>query len=39
MYDYNYGAEDTGRDSDAIYKSRAEVAPTDDYKFGAADPR
>ena len=39
QYDYNYGAEDTGRDSSTIYKSRAEVAPTSDYKFGATDPR
>jgi hypothetical protein len=39
QYDYNYGAEDIGRDSSTIYKSRAEVAPTNDYKFGATDPR
>jgi hypothetical protein len=39
QYDYNYGAEDTGRDSSTIYKSRADVAPTNDYKFGATDLR
>jgi hypothetical protein len=39
QYDYNYGAEDTGRDSSTIYKSSEEVAPTDNYKFGATDQR
>ncbi|WP_175230343.1 hypothetical protein [Paraburkholderia humisilvae] len=37
LYDYNYGADDTGRNTDAIYKSRAAAAPTDNYKFGATD--
>jgi hypothetical protein len=39
MYDYSYGAEDTGRNADSIYKSKDEAAPTDNYKFGATDPR
>jgi hypothetical protein len=39
MYDYNYGADDTGRNADSIYKSRADTTPTDNYKFGATDPR
>jgi hypothetical protein len=39
LYDYNYGAEDTGRNTDTIYKSRTEVPPTDNYKFGATNPQ
>lgn len=39
LYDYNYGADETGRNADSIYKSRAETAPTDNYRFGATDPR
>lgn len=39
IYDYTYGAEATGRNADAIYKSRDAVAPTDNYKFGATDYR
>jgi hypothetical protein len=39
QYDYNYGAEDIGRNADSIYKSRAPAAPTDNYKFGATNPR
>ncbi|CAB3781812.1 hypothetical protein [Pararobbsia alpina] len=39
QYAYDYGAADLGRDASSIYKSRDEVAPTDDYQFGATDTR
>lgn len=39
LYDYNYGAGDSGRTADSIYKSKDEAAPTDNYKWGATDLR
>jgi hypothetical protein len=37
IYSYSYGADNTGRDADTIYRSPSQAAPTDNYKFGAAD--
>jgi hypothetical protein len=37
FYDYAYGSDQTGRNSDSLYKSPTDVPPTANYRFGATD--
>ncbi|QYD73280.1 hypothetical protein KZJ38_26955 [Paraburkholderia edwinii] len=37
FYDYAYGSDQIGRNSDSLYKSPTDVPPTANYRFGATD--
>jgi hypothetical protein len=37
FYDYAYGSDQIGRNSDSLYKSPTDLPPTANYRFGATD--